>query len=413
MRAVIIIIISIITAALLFLLVLAASVNNNAAVEEARFTRRNISYSSRDKAPYGAFVAHRLLQDQFNTRPKTITRSFASTYRKNAVMKDYNNLYFIVAGKLYVTAEDVNAMYNYVSNGNRLYLVLEETDSLLEATFNFQTKYMADSAVTLQFGAGENSQSFSNPHLAPDTLFSAKGIPMNNALALADSAVTTILGTNASHKPNFFRINAGNGQLYVLLNPMTWTNNFLLEKDNIKALETQMAYLPQFPKNVYWDEFYKQLRGRQDGDFSNWQVLMRHPSLRWALWLTVLLLLLYVLFEGKRRQRLIPPKPVLHNSSLDFAETLGRLYYLHHNNKNLAQKMIQHLLEHIRTHYFMNTGQLNAEFISNLSRKSGRPPEVVNNMISQVHAIRMADTVSDEDLQYFYDSIYQFYIKPN
>jgi len=174
-----------------------------------------------------------------------------------------------------------------------------------------------------------------------------------------------------------------------------------------------LAYLPQFPKNVYWDEFYKHLNARQRGDFSNWQVLMRHPALWWALWLAVILLLLYVLFEGKRRQRLIPLKPVLHNSSLDFAETLGRLYYLHHNNKNLAQKMIQHLLEHIRHHYYLNTNQLNDEFVTSLARKSGHPHDVVNNMISQVHAIRMAHAVSDDDLQYFYNSIYQFYIKPN
>lgn len=410
MRAVIITIISVIVVGLLFVVILAGSIGSGNRAEN-RFSRRNISYSSRDKAPYGGYVAHQLLKDLFASKPKNITRSFASTYKK--MLKDHNDLYIIVAGKLFITPDDANAMYNYTSNGNRLYLVLEETDSLLENTFNFSTKFMVDSVRRLEQYADINSQSYSNTHLAPDTFFQAKGIPMNNALDATDTAVTTILGTNGKHEPNFFRINVGDGLLYVLLNPMTWTNNFLLEKNNIRSLETQMAYLPQFPKNVYWDEFYKHLRGRQQDDFSSWQVLMRHPSLRWALWLAVLLLLLYVLFEGKRRQRLIPPKPTLHNSSLDFAETLGRLYYLHHNNKNLAQKMIQHLLEHIRLNYYLNTSQLNDEFITSLSRKSGHSRETVSNMISQVHAIRLAGTVSDEDLQYFYNSIYQFYIKPN
>ncbi|WP_123845920.1 DUF4350 domain-containing protein [Chitinophaga lutea] len=412
MRGVIIIIIAIVAAGLLFVLILITSVGSGAA-EEQRFSRQHISYSSRDKAPYGSFVAHRLLQDQFEVKPQTVTKSFAATYRKNADMRKANNAYIIVAGRLYITPDDANAMYHYTSAGNRLYLVLEETDSLLESTFNFATKYLTDSLAQPEQFADTSTQSFSNRHLAPDTFFQARGIPMNNALTVADTAVTTILGTNDRHEPNFFRINVGNGQLYVLLNPMTWTNNFLLENNNIKSFETQMAYLPQFPQNLYWDEYYKQLRSRQEGDFSDWQVLMKHPSLRWALWLAVLLLLLYVLFEGKRRQRLIPPKPVLHNSSLDFAETLGRLYFLHHNNKNLAQKMTQHLLEYIRNNYYMNTSQLNDEFVTLLSRKSGQPREVVGNMISQVHAIRLAPAVSDADLQYFYNSIYQFYIKTN
>ncbi len=411
MRGVIIAIIAIIAAGLLFVLILIAGAGSGAG-EETRFSRQHITYSSRDKAPYGSFVAYRLLQDQFEGNPQTVTKSFHATYRKNADMHKANNLYIIVAGKLYITPDDANSMYHYVSAGNRLFLALEQTDSLLESTFNFSTKYLAGSPV-LEQHSGTNTQSFSNPHLAPDTFFKARGIPMYNALTASDTAVTTILGTNTRHEPNFFRINAGNGQLYVLLNPMTWTNNFLLESNNIKSFETQMAYLPRYPLHLYWDEYYKQLRSRQDGDFSDWQVLMKHPSLRWALWLAVLLLLLYMLFEGKRRQRLIPIKPVLHNSSLDFAETLGRLYFLHHNNKNLAQKMTQHLLEYIRNNYYMNTSQLNEEFITMLSRKSGQPHEAVSSMIRQVHAIRLAPAVSDEDLQYFYDSINQFYIKTN
>jgi hypothetical protein len=305
-------------------------------------------------------------------------------------------------------------------------MVVEKTDSLLEAAFNFNTSTPwerekdslgtgpVDTAARHRFDLPLfAAQSFINQGFAPDTFFSAKGIAMVNRLDKTDTAITTILGTNVLHEPNFFRINAGNGHLFVLLNPMTWTNNFLLEKKNIKALENQMAYLPQYPKNVYWDEYYKHLRYRQRGDFSNWQVLMRHPALKWALWLAVLLLLLYVLFEGKRRQRLIPPKPALTNTSLEFAETLGRLYYLHHDNSNLARKMIQHLLEYIRNHYYLNTSQLNDEFVLLLSRKSGHPQEAVDEMFRQVHALRLAGSVSDSELQHFYNSIYQFYLKAN
>lgn len=434
MRAVIIIVISILTLGVFFLLVLAGA-NISPGREDNRFSPERITYSSRDKAPYGGYVSYKLLENFFdNNKAKTITKPFAQTYRKDENFeKASNDVYIIVAGKLFATQEDVDAMYKYVSAGNKLFMVIEHPDSLLEAAFNFSTSTPwgrdharwkqkldsmgvtpADTTVTFRHTLPAfAAQSFVNPGFAPDTFFSAKGIAMVNALDKTDTATTTILGTNVWHEPNFFRINVGNGHLFVLLNPMTWTNNFLLEKKNIKALENQMAYLPRYPQNVYWDEYYKHLKYRQRGDFSNWQVLMRHPALRWALWLAVLLLLLYVLFEGKRRQRLIPPKPVLANTSLEFAETLGRLYYLHHNNRNLSQKMIQHLLEYIRNHYYLNTSQLNDEFVVLLSRKSGHPQEAVSTMITQVHTLRMADNVSDDELQNFYNSIYQFYLKAN
>lgn len=409
MRAAIIITISVLTLGVAFLLAMAGI--GNTTVEDNRFSREHITYGSRDKKPYGSYVPYKLLENFFdNNKTRVITKSFAQTYRKDAHFQEASNdVYIIVAGQLFATQEDVNAMYNYVSAGNRLFMAVEKTDSLLETAFNFTTT--PDTTFKEPYNVA--TQAFINPAFAPDTFFSAKGISMLESLDKTDTSTTTILGTNTKNEPNFFRINVGNGHLFVLLNPMTWTNNFLLEKQNIKALETQMAYLPQYPQNVYWDEYYKHLRYRQRGDFSNWQVLMRHPSLRWALWLAVLLLLLYVLFEGKRRQRIIPLKPALANSSLEFAETLGRLYYLHHDNQNLARKMIQHLLEYIRNHYYLNTGQLNDEFVLLLSRKSGHPQEAVAEMIRQVHALRLADSVSDSELQYFYNSIYQFYLKAN
>lgn len=375
-----------------------------------RLSRRQATYSSRDKQPLGSYVPFRVLEHFFHdTKPRTVTRPFAYSYRNDANLKKHGNIYFIVAGDLHTTEQDVLAMRNFVSAGNRLFVAVEQTDSLFESAFRFSIK--RPGRFFYDDSRKEAAQSFVNSEFAPDTAFTSRGLQMVNYLDRTQPANTTILGNNASHEPNFFRIRVGKGYLFVLLNPMAWTNYFLLKDDNIKALETQLAYLPEYPDRIYWDEYYKGLQGPQRGDFSNWQVLLKHPALRWALWLAVLLLLLYVLFEGKRRQRLIPPKPVLANASLDFAETLGRLYYLHHNNSNLAQKMAQHLLEHIRNRYYLNTSQLNDEFVTALSRKSGHPHEAIKALIAQTHYLREAGSVADHELQHYYNSIYQFYLK--
>ncbi len=192
-----------------------------------------------------------------------------------------------------------------------------------------------------------------------------------------------------------------------MLNPMTWTNYFPLKKNNIRALELQMAYLPEFPHNVYWDESYKHLYGPQRDDFSDWQVLLKHPfpalgpdpgpGAAAAL---------HFVRKQARRQRLIPPKPVLANTSLDFAETLGRLYTTCiTTTATLANKMTQHLLEYIRQNYYLNTSAISTEFVTALSRKSGQPREFIEQLMNMVMEVKLAGSISDEQLQQYYNSI--------
>ncbi|MGX5817955.1 DUF4350 domain-containing protein [Chitinophaga lutea] len=416
MRVVIIILTSLIVLALLAFFVLAGigSAERSQQDAERRFQRQHATYGYKDKGPYGTFAAFKLLPDMFGEKKARIaTRSFSATNKSMQLVQQTGGLYIIVAGSLHTSVSDVNAMYNYVSFGNDLFVVTEKTDSLFEATFNFTTAY-GDSVHMVNVIPETAEQRFANVRLAPDTLYRAKGLGMHNSFVLMDTAVTTILGMNQHGEPNYIRCNIGNGRLHVLLNPMTWTNNFVLTGNNVRCLEQQLAYFNQYRENIYWDDFYHNQRGPRtdaDEDFSSWKVLMRYPALRWALWVLVLLGAMYALFEGKRRQRVIPMRAPLANSSLDFVQTLGRLYYLHHNNRNLAMKMTQHLLEHVRQQYLLNTSRLDDVFVDQLARKSGHPAAFIRTLVLQIDSIRRSGDISDYELRDFYDSIYQFYSK--
>lgn len=378
---------------------------------DPRYGRDAVHYGNKNTQPYGGKVAYSLLEGYFNgNTPRRITRPFAYTWQKTSSLEGNNSVYIAVASHFYVTQQDVTDMSTFVASGNQLFLVMESADSVLGETFGFQLgdadyAYQPSSAV----------QRFVNPAFSPDTVFTGKGLEMAQYLDLgkSDTAVITVLGNNAAHRPNFFRVQHGEGQLYVLLNPMAWTNSWLLENDNVQALTWQMAYLRMHADHIYWDEFYKYQRmTRASDNFSDMQVMLKHPPLKWALWLALLLVALYIFSESKRRQRIIPDQPAIRNNSIDFAETLGRLYYLHHNNANLAQKMVQHLLEYIRQHYFLNTSQINAEFISGLARKSGYPHGFVEGMMQMVMEVRTGVDVDDQYLHQLYNSIYQFYQNP-
>jgi hypothetical protein len=253
-------------------------------------------------------------------------------------------------------------------------------------------------------------QRYVNRNLAPDTAFSRKGIKAGSFITKMDTSRTTILGTDAFNRPDFVKVAVGEGAVFLLLQPSTLTNYFLMQGRNIVSLERQLAYTNLYMDHVYWDEFYKYQRYRQSSDFSEWQVLMRYPAMRWALWLAVALLLIYTLFESKRRQRIIPEKPLLVNNSLEFVDALGQLYYQQHDNRNLAQKIILQWQEFVRTRYYLNTNNLDAVFAEALSRKAVMPLEQVKDILNSIQQVQSGYTITDEYLQRFYKNIQAFYL---
>ncbi|PSL29686.1 DUF4350 domain-containing protein [Chitinophaga ginsengisoli] len=366
------------------------------------------SFSHKDKSPGGCYVMFKALSHLFyyDIKPQIVTKPFSRTYNKDETLAstDYN-LYILVADRLYTSAEDAKNMIKFASAGNQLFIASNRPDSMLLEYLNITVD---DEGIFQSFTNAD--QRYVNRNLAPDTAFSRKGIRGGSFVVKMDTSRTTILGTDAFKRPNFVKVAVGEGAVFLLLQPSTLTNYFLLHKRNIVSLERQLAYTNLYMDHVYWDEFYKYQSFRQSSDFSEWEVLMRYPAMRWALWLAVALLLIYMLFESKRRQRIIPEKPVLVNNSLEFVEALGQLYYQQHDNRNLAQKIILQWQEFVRTRYYLNTNSLDNAFAEALSRKAVMPLEQVKDILNSIQQVQSGQVITDEYLQRFYKNIQAFYL---
>ncbi|MBC9934588.1 DUF4350 domain-containing protein [Chitinophaga qingshengii] len=393
----------------LFVLVMLSAVSKMGDLNTERLSTKmeNSSFSNQDKKAGGAYVAFKTLPELFASHAvQVVTKPFNATFEKESELRFPGNNYILLANELFTTEKDVEAMMECVRRGNYLFLAVNKMDPLLAKQLRFKVVEGSD----YQPGEPTKVQRYIDPLVPLDTAYNYSGMIAGSYFSRIDTAYTTVLGNNYKEKPNFIRILHGRGCFFISLNPYTFTNYFLLEKQNIAALETQLSYMPDDASNVYWDDFYSHQSSAQSGDFSEWQVLMRYPAMRWALWLAVLLLLLYVVFEGKRRQRIIPDKPALVNNSLEFVDAIGQLYYQQHNNYNLAHKMTLHLLEYIRNRYYLNTNHLNTQFVETLSKKSAMPESEVRELTDTIHRIQLAEQVSDEQLQHFYQRIQHFYL---
>jgi hypothetical protein len=128
------------------------------------------------------------------------------------------------------------------------------------------------------------------------------------------------------------------------------------------------------------------------------EVIRQNPPLLWAFYIGLFVLLLFVLFNVKRKEREIPVLPVNTNATVAFTETVGRLYLQRKDNRNIADKIITYFYEYLRKKYFINTSVINKEFINSLSGKSGVSKTETHELFELIKTIELQDNVSDQEL---------------
>ncbi len=209
----------------------------------------------------------------------------------------------------------------------------------------------------------------------------------------------------ADGKPNCLKIAVGRGHITLHAAPLVMSNYFLLQDNNINYLASIWGTFPKDVNKIYWDDFLI-----HTGIETSSNTLWNYESTRWALLLAFFVACVYILFQMKRRQRIVPIVAPLRNDSVSFVETVGRLYYNTGNNSNLAEKMVQQYLEWVRMNCYLNTSRLNEEFVQQLAMKTGKPIDMVNELINMVHEVRLGTAIIDDAYLYqLYRAIQQFY----
>jgi len=394
----------------------------------------NVTLNKEDKKPYGTYLAYQSLQYYFpGVKVEPLASAFRYDNMDNNMKYNYygTSLMVLVGLDFFVTDKEWNQLLNFADNGNEIVIFCSRLDKKIEETLKCHKKLGNYEAYpSYYFGIGkdinENVLSLTGE---PDRTYGYKGRSLYGYFAFdtveteADddeesvdsesvNAITqtqqisspSTLGYVASY-PDFIRYKVGSGHITLHAAPLALSNYFLLQDGNEDYLTGLWHTLPGNIANIYWNEYY--VRSESESDYGT---LWKYSSIKLALLLGIAALLLYVLFEGKRRQRIIPILPPVRNDSVSFVETVGRLYYNKGNHTNLAEKMIQQFLEWVRAHYFLNTNLLNDEFIRQLVMKSGQPEHKVRQLAEMIHEIRLNHgNIDDAYLYQLYNTIQEFY----
>ena len=241
--------------------------------------------------------------------------------------------------------------------------------------------------------------------------------PVNNTFAFvdADAATTTILGTeklpDGKIYPNFLNIKYGKGYIFIHNQPQVFTNHALLsEQSSAGYVAHLLSYIPK-DRPVVWFVQGQTLNPNAPKNETGLSVVFRYPALR-AVWLLLVYgLLLYIFFNSKRRQRIVPVIKPLRNTTVEFVQTIGNLYYQQGNTANVIDKKIVFFLDRIRTGYFIDTSKLDERFAEKLKSKSEKDIELITEIIDFINEFRKNKTAEKKDLIHINKLIEAFWDK--
>lgn len=371
------------------------------------------SYNEKSTKPYGVSILYKELPLLFKDK-KVRTVYYTPTTYLNANSEDgygdhvAEGVYMVVGNSDYLDSYDIKELMRFTSEGNTLFISDYYVPEKLSDTLGLELEHNTNGVDSISRYVFKNKTLLKNPvkidknegdvTFAPNTALSAYQI-----LGYAKR--------NDSLKPNFISLKHGEGQIVLHLEPKIFTNYHLLKEERYKYAEVVLSYLPN--ANVYFDS-YSKIYDSYYGDAeqeSDLQWFLEQRAFKWAWYLALLFTLIFVLFNAKRRQRIIKIIKPLENTSIAFVKTISNLYFETQDHKNLIDKKITYFLEKIRTDYNMDTSILDAHFIDKLTAKSGQKKEVVTKLINYINWLRTKSEFFEENLVHLNRHIEAFYSK--
>ncbi|MFC4212046.1 DUF4350 domain-containing protein [Pedobacter lithocola] len=359
------------------------------------------SYLKKDKIPYGTFILYNRLSDVLpNTTIKSSSLPIYNTVQNNKLK---NSAYLFISPRVEISKVDFEKLKKFITDGNKVFIATYDLGAYANKALKLQ--------VATSFTQDGSSLNFTNPNLKTVVNYGfEKGIG-SNYFSKIDTNKATILGIDANNKPNFIKYNYGKGSLFLMAGPGFYSNFNLLDKYGAEYAAKSLSYL-YGAETLIFDEYATIIK---TGETDILRVFFKHPELKYAYYLCIFSLLLFVFYDIKRRQRIIPIADPYTNTSVEYAHVVGSVYYHERNNLDIALKQINYLMEHLRSRYFIKTNVIDSNFAQTLQLKTGINEALAKNITRHLMQTPTLTEYSDGQLILLNDIIEQFYknTKPN
>ena len=354
------------------------------------------SYVSHHKIPYGTYVLNELMEDFFPSRLSQIHKPPFELLTRNDTVQ---GTYFFVNESITFEEAELNALLDWTSKGNSVFIASSSFEGRLLDTLNLeQTSLYNESELKPHF-----YHQLVNPNLKSKTITFEKDY-YTMVFDKIDTLNTVVLGEVYVHSDstdviekhiNMIKQPFGEGEIILSTFPKAFTNYFILKDENRNYTAGLLSYLgTEGP--ILMDNFHKSGKSFYT---SPMYLFLNTKEFKWAYYLALIGALIYVIFEGKRKQRAIPVVTPLKNQTLAFTRTIANMYYENKEQQQITQHKIAYFLEYIRTRLHLPTQQLDTSFLRTLAVRSNNSLEDVEALFRLIEKLQSKSQITDMELQ--------------
>lgn len=383
------------------------------------------TFSHTDFQPFGCALFDSLVSlsssDGYSVSKKTLYQLSQDTLHRKSVL--------IVAQHLNLIKTDIDALLQMAEKGNKIMLVATSYTPLLEDTLVFNCsysffrpamlkEYVTDGAVRDSlYWVGDSAvyppQMFRfYPHLCASHFIRFDSLP---ARVLAEKnkvaqlkpydTIGTVSPENYRryHPPVAIVRQVGEGEVILVSTPLLFTNYGMLDRNNatyLFRLLTQLKGLPMVRTEAY--------TGHAEVQRTPLRYFLSQPPLRWAIYLSMLAILLFLFFTARRRQRVIPVIQQPANKSLEFIKLIGTLYYQKRNHADLVHKKYIYFAEELRRSIQVDVEEIGEDErnFKRIADKTGMDVEELGRFFREVRPVIYGGrTISSEEMKYYIDKM--------
>jgi hypothetical protein len=345
------------------------------------------------KDPYGTYVLYKALPDLFDDvdlSEQTVYQTTKNEYYRN------NNFIFITH-TFNPQETDTETLLQLARAGNNIFISAFQFEGQFADTLNLKTYFMwKDKEDSLNYSFGN--------HALRDSVYMFGDKFEGYYFESIDTTSAEVLALLDNNYATFVRQPYGEGFIYLLTQPDVFTNYAFITKQKAGYAYSVLSHMPN--QKTVWDGYYKPYKSTQ---YSPLRYIFRNEALLYAWYVLLVSLLLYMIFTAKRTQRIIPVIEPLKNTSAEFAETLGSLYYHKKNHKQIALNRLHYFKDELSREYFIAPEDFNIENTAYLSEKTGTDEWYWKKFFKASGLIKDSKNISSESLSEFNQMIENFY----
>lgn len=337
-------------------------------VNKTEVTNWSKNFNIREKTPFGLYIFDQEAPNLLGNKLVTVNQNPFDYYREQTKKPVHNIL--VVQNKINKSSwekilEQVEKGSDAMVISQSLPQTVSEKIEIMLATYGV---YSEKNGIKL------TDKKLSNSYLILDKFPSESSISyINPKFEILGKTVTD----SKKEKVNFVKAKYGKGNIYIHSEPLFLTNYYLLKKGGNKYAEGVFSYLKD--QETVWFVDSVQIKST-----SPMRVILASPALRYAWWLFLAGILLFMIFNAKRKQRIVPIIEPLKNSSVDFVKSIGNLYLQEGDFHDMMAKKAQYFLYKVRLDYLLDTKNLDEDFEKKLVVKTQKSPETIKEILNLI-----------------------------